>query len=184
MHIFGAEIATIFRGKYEKSRACGIAHVMQSHLRLLLSFAASQNARESVCKQIFAFAASIFQIFGAENAAIFRGKFADRARSALHIRQNRIGRLCSSSSRRALPSRLRENFLKLNFRVCGGDFSHFRRRKRSNFSRKKSKIARVRRCARHAIAVAFARIIRCFSICVRIFLQTNFCICGIDFSNF
>ena len=88
---------------------------MQSHLRLLVSFGASQNARESVCKQIFAFAASIFQIFRAENAAIFRGKFADRARAALLICQNRICKLRSSSCDRVLILELRQNILKSEF---------------------------------------------------------------------
>ena len=45
-----------------------------------------QIAEIRFSKRIAAFAASIFQIFGAENAAIFRAKFADRARSALRIR--------------------------------------------------------------------------------------------------
>ena len=79
---------------------------------MLLPCGASHNARRAVCNRIFAFAASIFQIFGVENAAIFRAKFADRARSALCTPTNHMWRRRVSSSRRALCFKSCENILK------------------------------------------------------------------------
>ena len=83
----------------------------------------------------------------------------------MRVPKNRVWELRSSSRRRALSSKLRENVLNLNFRVGGVDFSKFRRQKRGNFSRKFLKIARIRRCARHAIAFADSVVVRCFSKC-------------------
>ena len=80
------------------------------------------------------------------------------------------------------------SLFKAHCRVCGVDFSNFRRRKRGNFklnfSRKKFKIARIRRCARRAIAFAFSFAVCCVSKCAEGCLQMIFCICGVDFSNF
>ena len=49
-----------------------------------------------------------FLIFGVENAAIFRGNFADRAFSALRIATNRIWRLRTSSFGCVLLLKMRE----------------------------------------------------------------------------
>ena len=149
-----------------------------------IKLCATQNARKPFYNRFFTFAASIFQIFGVENARIFRAKFADRARSALRMPTNRILKLRSSSARRALPSKPRENIFKPKFRVCGVDFLNFRRRKRRNFSRKNLQIARVRRCARPSIAFAQSPAVCCFLKCARTCLQPIFQIYGVDFSNF
>ena len=140
--------------------------------------------RKLVCNRFFALTPSIFQIFGVENAGIFRAKFADRARSALRIPKNPICKLRTSSSRRALPLKMRKNILKTNSRACGVQFLNFRRRKRAKIWRKFSKMRRVRRCACFLIAFAHCLAVRCVSGCEQTCLQTIFCICTVDFSNF
>ena len=77
-----------------------------------------------------------------------------------------------------------EIFCKPFFRVCGIDFSNFRRRKRGNFSQKISKITRVWRCARHSIAFSHSPVMHCVSKCSKACLHTSFCMFDADFSNF
>ena len=58
---------------------------------------------------------SIFQIFGVENAAIFRAKFADRAFSALRIATHRIWKLRTSSLGYVLPLKMRKIIFETDF---------------------------------------------------------------------
>ena len=75
-------------------RAFGGADPKKSHVKTALVFislsAAFENAQNIFAVEKAAFAASIFQIFGVENAAIFDAKCDARARSALRIPKNRI----------------------------------------------------------------------------------------------
>ena len=108
---------------------------------------------------------SIFQIFRAENAAIFSAKFADRARAALRIPQNRRWGQRSSSRGHALPLKLRCKPLRSNFRVCDINFSNFRHRKRGNFNKLAENLKII--SARAAFCTSFNYI---FAFCCRCLL--------------
>ena len=93
LQIFGIENAAIFAAKLaDRARATFCMNFADGNgARHRVVMRCLQDCAEIFCNRNFAFVASIFQIFGAENAAIFREKICkSRAQSVAHVIQARL----------------------------------------------------------------------------------------------